>query len=207
LSIVAVGRALCRLALFLLLANPVQAAPADIIDWHGARWGMTAGQLADVFGSALEPLPGRWDFGSAFADHALFDHEGAFTVYFQMNKTSGRLQQVLLERRADQATAAAVENVQAALTSAYGPADGSCVEREPLRVSWRWRFPTTTVQVTWLDFHTPSIIFDDPEGFQDPLVPEAETRRINRRFLPRRLLIRFYPSARRDLEGWQKCEG
>jgi hypothetical protein len=77
----------------------------------------------------------------------------------------------------------------------------------PRRVSLRWRFPTTTVQVTWLDYLTTSVLFEDSLHGPDPLVPYAETRRINRRFLPRRLLIRFYPSTRRDLDGWEDCAG
>jgi hypothetical protein len=207
-------RLLALMLLLLLTAKPAQAVPDDIPAWQGARWRMTENQLAAVFGDDFKALPGRWDFGSAYADHALFDVDFAgadFTVFFQMNKASGLLQQVLLERRGAAATPAVFETVQSALISAYGPAEGPCTELHPdgrlRRVSWRWRFATTTVQMTWLDFLTTAIIFDDPEGVHDPLVPEAETRRINRRFLPRRLLIRFYPSARHDLEGWQSCQG
>lgn len=201
-------------AVFLLLAGELRAAPDDLTGWRGARWGMTESQLAEVFGADLRRLPGRWDFGGAYAEQAFFDVDFAglgFTAFFQMNKASGRLQQVLLERRAIRATPAAYDAVLSALTAAYGPTEEPCVEPHPdgppRRVSLRWRFPTTTVQVTWLDFLTTAILFEDSNRDRDPLVPFAETRVINRRFLPRRLLIRFYPSERRDLEGWKSCEG
>ena len=50
------------------------------------------------------------------------------------------------------------------------------------------------------------MLFENPNVDRDPLVPFSETRRINRRFLPRRLLIRYYPSDRGDLELWQACK-
>lgn len=197
---------------FLLLAAGARAAPEDLAGWRGARWGMTASALAAVFGNDLQALPGRWDFGGAYADHALFDADVAglgFTAYFQFGKESRRLQQVLLERRDVRATPAAHDAVLAAVVADYGPAGARCVVRHPdgppRRVSLLWRFPTTTVQVTWLDYLTTSVLFEDSLRGPDPLVPDAETRRINRRFLPRRLLIRFYPSARRDLDGWENC--
>ena len=113
-------------------------------------------------------------------------------------------------RRAARATPEAFEAALSALETAYGPPEGSCVELQPdgtpQRFSLRWRFPTTTVQVTWLDFLTTAVLFEDPNRDRDPLVPFAKTRRINQRFLPRRLLIRFHPSERGDLEGWKNCK-
>ncbi|MDJ0611079.1 MAG: hypothetical protein QNJ67_19040 [Kiloniellales bacterium] len=207
-----------RLVLALLVccivAGSARAAPEDIEGWREARWGMTESELVEAFGGALKDLPGRWDFGGAYAEKALFDVELGglgFTVFFQMNKESHRLQQVLLERRANQVTPNNYAAVLAALHEAYGPAEEPCIERnpdnEPRRITLYRRFPTTTVLVTWLDFLTTSAIFDDPNPAVrfDPLVPSYKTRRINRRFMPRRILIRFYPSERRDLELSRGC--
>ncbi len=221
------GRFPCLFALFAGLvaglvavtiwAGGPRAAPADLADWNGARWGMTEAELAEVFGAALTPLPGRWLDGGAYATQAVFGVEVGgldFTAYFQMNAESGRLQQVLLERRANQVSPAVYEAVLASMEQAYGPAEGLCLERHrpndpgapPRRESLRWRFPTTTVQLTWLDFLTTSVMFDDPDPTIDPLVPRYKTRRINRRTLPRRIIIRFHPSERHDLVRWQDCE-
>ena len=111
-------RLITLLAAFLLLAGGLRAAPDDLAGWRGGRWGMTQSQLAEVFGADLSRLPGRWDFASAYAEHAVFDVDFAglgFTAFFQMNKVTGRLQQVLLERRAIQATPAAFDAVLSAL--------------------------------------------------------------------------------------------
>lgn len=206
-------RLLCLILSFLVLPSALDAVPADLQGWRGARWGMTADQLTEIFGSDLKHLPGRWDLGSAYADKALFEAEVGglgFTVFFQMNKQNHRLQQVLLERRANQVTPKVYDAVLAALAEAYGPPEQHCIERHPdgppRRLSLRWRFPTTTLQVTWLDFLTTSALFEDPNRDRDLLVPFAKTRRINRRFLPRRLLIRFHPSDRRDLSLWRTCD-
>lgn len=201
------------LAAVTIWASALRAAPADVTGWNGARWGMTEAELDKVFGSALKPLPGRWIYGGAYATRAVFGVEVGgltFTAYFQMNAESDRLQQVLLERRANQVTPAVYESVLASMKETYGPAEGLCLERHPdgppRRESLRWRFPTTTVQLTWLDFLTTSLMFDDPDPTIDPRVPRHETRRINRRTLPRRIIIRFHPSERHDLERWQDCE-
>lgn len=204
---------LAGLVALTISAGSPRAAPADVMDWNGARWGMTEAELAGVFGAALASLPGRWIYGGAYATRAIFgvDVGGlAFTAYFQMNDESERLQQILLERRANQVTPAVYASVLTSMEDAYGPAEGLCRERHPdgppRRESLRWRFPTTTVQLTWLDFMTSSVMFDDPDPTIDPRVPRHETRRINRRTLPRRIIIRFHPSERHDLERWQDCE-
>ncbi len=205
-------RMISIVAVFLLATGGARAVPRDLEGWQGARWGMTADELAGVFGPQLERLPGRWDFGGAYAERAILDVELGgltFMAYFQMNKHSHQLQQVLLERRAVRATPAAYGAVLAALEAVYGAPEGSCVvphpDGPPRRVTLRWRFPTTTVQITWLDFLTTAMLFEDPNVDRDPRVPYAETRRNNHRFLPRRILVRFHPSARADLEGWEDC--
>ena len=66
-------RLLCLVISLLVLSKASGAAPADLEGWRGARWGMTTEDLSAIFGADLKPLPGRWDFGSAYADKALFD--------------------------------------------------------------------------------------------------------------------------------------
>ena len=202
------------LAGLLLVAGALQATAADVVGWRAARWGMTDAELVAAFGSELKRLPGRWQYGGAYAERALFDVELGglkFMALFQMNQTTDRLQQVLLERRGAQATPAAYDRMMAALEAAYGPAEGLCLTPHPdgplRRFSLRWRFATTTIQATWLDFLTTALLFEEPDTERrfDPLVPSFETRRIVRRFLPRRVLVRFQPSQREDLQGWQSC--
>ncbi len=201
-------------AALLLVAIAHQAAAADVTGWRAARWGMTDAELVAAFGPALKRLPGRWQYGGAFAERALFGVELGgleFMALFQMNQATGRLQQVLLERRGAQATPAAYDRMMAALEATYGPAEDLCLTPHPdgalRRLSLRWRFATTTIQATWLHFLTTALLFEEPDTERrfDPLIPFSETRRIVRRFLPRRALVRFHPSEREDLQGWQSC--
>jgi len=201
-------------ALLLAASAPQAAQAADLAGWRAARWGMTDAELSAAFGPGLERLPGRWQYGGAYAERALFDVELGglkFMALFQMNQATDRLQQVLLERRGAQATPAAYDRMMAALEAAYGPAEGLCLTPHPdgplRRLSLRWRFATTTIQATWLDFLTTALLFEEPDTEKrfDPLIPFSETRRIVRRFLPRRVLVRFHPSEREDLQGWKSC--
>src|SRR3546814_15523574 len=88
----------------LLLAAAAQAAPADLPGWRGARWGMTEAELEAVFGDALARLPGRWAYGGAYPERALFGVEldGLRSdALFQMNERTERLPAGLLERRSE----------------------------------------------------------------------------------------------------------
>ena len=93
----------------------------------------------------------------------------------------------------------------AALEARYGPAETlTAVPRTggaPLRLSLVWRFPTTTIRASFLDFRTTSVLYESPNIDIDPLIPYLDRRRIVRRFLPRRILVRFHPSDRDDLSG------
>jgi hypothetical protein len=56
------------------------------------------------------------------------------------------------------------------------------------------------VHAKFLDFSTTAVFSRDPEADLDPLVNERKVRRNLRRFLPRRILIRYHDATRRDLD-------
>ncbi|MEO1248199.1 MAG: hypothetical protein AAFW76_00020 [Pseudomonadota bacterium] len=163
-------------------------------------------------------LPGRWEYGRSYADHAVMgvDVGGlAFDAFFQMNKQTERLEQVLLERRRAGATPAAFEELLAALINDYGAPSATCQQSkqggEPQRHELIWRFPTTTVHASFLDFSSMEVLDRDP---RPPSVPLAETveerlrdfldeRRITHRFVPRRIIIRLHDAQVRALD--QPC--
>lgn len=201
-----------------LLIAPVpagaEARPEDVPGWEAARWGMTGAELAEAFGDRLEPLPGRWDYGGAHADRAVFDVEiggVAFTAFFQMNDRTGRLQQVLLQRRGRAAMARAYREVLDALEAEYGPPDARCETPRrggaPLSIALTWSFPTTTIHAVFLDFYTSGMLFERPETWSDPLADHLRNRLINPDFLPRRVLVRYHDSARTDLLPPGACAG
>lgn len=204
---------MCRTLLFLLwllsanaAANSAVAAPSDVPGWKESRWGMTAEELQAAMPESLTALPGRWQYGRAYADHAELGTEVgglAFNAYFQMSHATDRLEQVLLERRRRQATPAAFEELLDALEAAYGPARETCQVAksggEPLRYELVWRFPSTTLHAGFLDFSSTSVLHRDPRAPIDPLVSHRDVRRIVRGFVPRRILIRLHAAEREDL--------
>ena len=207
-------RAISLVVLFLLATGPAAAnRPDDVTGWRGASWGMDAAALEQVFGERLTRLPGSWEFGGAYADLAIRDaaiDDVTFLALFQMNDTTGRLQQVLMERRRVGATPATFAAVLDSLEARYGPPDHSCTVpnagRSTLAVEMIWVFPTTTLHAIFLDFDTTAIQFREPGSLGEPLVSALESRTIVRRFLPRRVLVRYHPTERTDLLSPPPCD-
>ena len=204
------------LAFALSLAPIVPAAPgarAAVPDWPTLQWDMTEAELEQALGEALTVLPGRWVYGGAYADRAVFevDLEGLlFTAYFQMNDRSDRLQQILLERRGGvEATPRAFEETLARLEARYGAPAERCITARPdgtiMAADLVWRVAGSTVHASFLDFRTTGVLYYDPNVDLDPLVPSFETRRITRRSLPRRITVRTHSSDRPDLEWTEGC--
>jgi hypothetical protein len=187
------------LALAVALLLPATARGADLTVLSSARWGMNADELDKALGNAASRLPGRWDFGRYYADVSVEDVEVAglpFRAFLQMDRQSGRLAQILLERRGRQASPMVFEDIADALTARFGePAeerrDGSAAV--PASVRLVWRLADMTINASFFDFRTSAIFSEDPNVRPNPLVPFAERQRNNPRFLPRRALIRFSP--------------
>ncbi|MPZ09840.1 MAG: hypothetical protein GEU89_06460 [Kiloniellaceae bacterium] len=183
------------------------AALEDLSGWQGLTWGMTGSQIEAALGARVTALPGRWLYGGAYADLAVEEVAlggFAFTGYLQMNAETGRLQQVLLERRRTGALPAAFEAVLTELQQVLGPPSADCAQAktggQPLDYQITWRFPTTTVHAKFLDFSTTAVFSRDPEAELDPLVIERKVRRNLRRFMPRRILVRYHDATRSELD-------
>jgi hypothetical protein len=170
-----------RLAATMAALAPLAAHAADLPGWDRTRWGMTSPEIAQLYHDRAVKLSGRIDFYRLYTDTALRHERFAgydFTVYFQMDKT-GRLAQVLLERRRHYATPPAWRDVLAAFDRTFGAATQSCERRgDPLagkpRINERvWALPTTTVFASYIDFG----------------VGESSE-------LSRRLLIRYAPTGK-----------
>lgn len=190
-----------------LLWSGAATGREDVPGWDVLRWGMTEAQIESALDDRVARLPGRWLYGNAYADLAVEDVEVgglAFTAYLQMNAESHRLQQVLLERRRVGAVPAAFERLVDSLTETLGPPSTDCTQAksggQPLDYQLTWRFPTTTVHAKFLDFSTTGVFSRDPEAEIDPLVIERKVRRNLRRFMPRRILIRYHDAAQKDLD-------
>ena len=196
-------------AALLVLCTGFTPAPAaaDLAGWEGTRWGMTAAELEAAIGPALSRLKTRLDYHDAYVGHALSGRKvagHAFTALFQMDRATGRLQQVILERRRDYALAIAFDQVARALKARFGPPTLGCDSRDrasgaaPFLRQRMWAMPTTTVHLSLIDF-TQGVLMDDARRDIDPLRPSYERRLYHRNLMARRLLIRYHASARRDL--------
>ncbi|WP_207480225.1 hypothetical protein [Arenibaculum pallidiluteum] len=171
-------------------------------------WGARDADLANRFGDRLRTLPGRFDFGpKLYAERRLDGVEIGgvpFAAYLQMDRRTGQLQQVLLERRQGQVTPATTRQALDALVEMLGEPAAESVggdPRTPSTASFTWRREGTTIQVSLFDFHTTGIFFEDPDpAVRNPLIPFYLRMRNDPRFLPRRLLVRMHPSSRTDLE-------
>lgn len=195
-------------AILLGIGGAAMSEGRDLAGWDRARWGMTGAEIARAYGDRLTRLPGRWSFGAAYAELALRDvtlGKHRFTAFFQMEEASERLQQVLLERRAEQVTPIVWEDTFATLRALHGEPARSRLQSKaqggPLVVEAIWVFPTTTVHAVYIDFRTTAVFTDDPNTERDPRQPSLERRRNNPRFMPLRILVRYHPTARTDLLG------
>jgi hypothetical protein len=184
-------------ALALLLA-PIASA-ADLATLSAIRWGMNADELDRALGSADSRLPGRWDFGRYYADTSVEDVEVAglpFRAFLQMDRKSGKLAQILLERRGQQATPMVFDDIADALIGQFGQPDEDRRDGNaavPTSVRLVWKLPDMTINASFFDFRTSAIFSEDPNVEPNPLVPYSKRQRNNPRTLPRRALIRFNP--------------
>ena len=198
------------------------ASTIDVVGWRDARWGMSTDELIGADMRGLTALPGRWEYGRSYADHAVMGAQLgslAFDAFFQMNKQTERLEQVLLERRRAGATPAAFKTLLGSLIREYGEPSETCRQAkqggDPQRYALIWRFPTTTVHASFLDFSSMEVLDRDP---RPPSVPLAETveerlrdfldeRRITHRFVPRRIVIRLHDAQVTALDPPCPIEG
>ncbi len=193
--------------LSLLAVAAPRAGPADVADWDGVRWGMTAAQLRAALGPGLRRLHPRLEFrdarvGLALAGRMVAGHE--FTALFQMDRAAGRLQQILLERRRGYATAIAFDRLARDFARRFGPPPRGCDSRDktssaaPYLRQRMWVRGATTMHLSLIDL-TVGVMFDDSRLDIDPLLPAYKRRLYHRNLMARRLLIRYHPSARQDL--------
>ena len=177
------------------------AEHAEVPGWPGVRWGMTTAELDAALKGRIRPLKGRLDYGASYAKRAVFDVKlGAapFTAFFQMDRETNRLHQILLDMRRSRVSIRGYNDVLFALRGRYGPPTARCFELDekdrPRTADVMWRLPTTTVRAVFLDFYSTAILFETANVDVDPLETYYSIRRVNARFLPRRILVRESPS-------------
>jgi hypothetical protein len=109
-------------------ARPAQAQSLDDVT-GGVAWGETSSDLLRHFGRAATALPRPLDFGDSYVDVVLRHVPlGGYDLiaYFQMDKATGRLKRIQLERPRHSVNPPVFRAVAAALDSAYGVPNKLC---------------------------------------------------------------------------------
>jgi hypothetical protein len=119
------------LAFVLGLSAATAAARAEgaVEVWRGIYWGEPSAGLLRHFGSRATVLPRPIDFGDSYVDVVLRNVAvgGVMLIaYFQMDKTTGGLKRIQLERPRHAVTPPAFRGVLAGLEAAFGPPDVLC---------------------------------------------------------------------------------
>ena len=122
------GKLAPLIAVLCLLSSPSRGE--GIADaWQDTYWGEPSSALLGHFGARATALARPLDFGDSYADVVLRNVPvGGFALiaYFQMDKTTGGLKRIQLERPRHGVTPPAFRGVLGALEAAYGAPDTMC---------------------------------------------------------------------------------
>jgi hypothetical protein len=120
----------------LLAIGAAVTPPGAAMGAHGiadlarqTRWGETEAELLRQFDGRATRLPWRLDFGDSYADIVLRDEPVGgfrFLVYFQMDKQTGGLVRIQLERPRHGANPPAFRAALSELAAEYGAPDRQC---------------------------------------------------------------------------------
>lgn len=111
------------------LAQPARSAEGLPELLRQTYWGESSEELVRQFGSAATRLPRSLDFGDSFADVVLNGETVGgvpVVVFFQMDKATGGLKRIQLERPRHGVNPPAFRAIAAALYRAYGDPDRIC---------------------------------------------------------------------------------
>lgn len=135
---------------------------SDVVGWEGTRWGMSEAELLRVFHSRLKKLPTREEFQSWYADYVIPEfklEDEPFTVFFQMDKNTHRLSQILIrlnEQKSRIPREQIFNNLASPLAREYGKPSQKIDDRYSFKGKYKgielnstWKFPTTTVELEY----------------------------------------------------------
>jgi hypothetical protein len=144
----------------LMLVAGVALAAGDPKGWREARWGMSGEDLAQTFKGTLEPVGATLEYNQYVVKQRIMRVDIAgrpFVVLFQLDKSSEKLKQVLLQFRGSRPMHTDYVEVGKALTAEFGaPAKtrgtGDYSGSFPsYATEMRWCFPTTEIVLRYID--------------------------------------------------------
>lgn len=198
--------ALC-LCVALVLAPAAHAA--DLPDILKARFGQTSDTIAKALGDKARRLDPPLDYGVAQAKilaRGVPVGGVAMTALYQFDQDD-RLVQVLLERRDVGAVPKSFEAVLNALEKDLGKPSEACEKLTgiPHLVERRWRMAGTAANLTFMDFTGQAMTLDPNRDATNPLVPSYVYEPTRPRSFPRRIVLRLFPAANKQLVGQPAC--
>jgi hypothetical protein len=138
---------------------PAQAQSFDAT-WKGVRWGEPALALLQQFGNRATTLQRPLDFGDSYANFVLRDVELGgvpLIAFFQLDKTTGGLKRIQLERPRQGVNPAAARAVLGGLRIRFGEPDLIC-GNEPSPAhgyqageEWIWRRDGEVIRAVFRD--------------------------------------------------------
>jgi hypothetical protein len=185
------------------------SAAADLSESLHAKLGQSSAAVAKELGDRAMRLDPPLDYGAMKAKLVVkgVDVGGMpMTAYYQFDDDD-KLAQVLLERREAGSTPRAFAAIDAALKNALGKPVQSCqkLKGTPHTVERRWQSRGTAVHLTFLDFTGQAMTLDPNRYTFDPLVPSTVYEAFKPRSFPRRIVLRYFPAANKELEGGPAC--
>ena len=130
----------------------------------------------------------------------------ALTALYQFGAEGG-LKQVLLERREPGVSPRNFAAIERALTAGLGKPVLSCDQPRgsPKFMERRWRMCGEAAHLTLMDHTGVAMRYDPNRDTVDPRIPSSDYTLYSRRSLPKRIVLRFFPSADAALEGPAPC--
>ena len=193
-----------RAGLLLLgwLALAAPAAAASLEGWDRTRWGMTQAEIDRIYGGRLRRPAKPILYHRSRVETALPGVELGgmpFVASFVLGP-DGRLMQVLVERRTGAVTGALFARVVDGLVAELGPPDRQCFDGgDPRGGALVWDGPVTTVHAELFGRSGDALRVNPSAEIERPYyVPREEYRGMPTR---PRILVRYHPTARRDLAG------
>lgn len=147
---------LALVSLLFSLAASTQSKPKDVLGWEGTRWGMTAEEIAKLFGSRAERVPSVEVYGNGYYLYTVATNlkNQTYTAILVMDYATAKLSRV--DVRLDQYQSPAPREdvfkaLDAMLTEQYGAPDIRTDQSSSneVHLSHVWKFQTSTVEL-WL---------------------------------------------------------
>ena len=141
-----------------ILTSSAVAAPVAL--WDGVRWGESSSELVGHLDPQAKSLSRPIEFGDSYVDVVARKQMlggFAFTIIFQMDKTTRGLKRVMLERQRHGANPKVYRAVVTALEAIYGPPARACDRPAAWRNGYQvssqriWRHDDLVIRATFRD--------------------------------------------------------